>query len=116
MKGPALLRTADTSQVLGKCLDIYAAGTANGTTVELYGCNGTGAQDWVPQSNGSLVTPNSGKCLDDASPRTQRDHIPGSPAHAKLRDRISPSHPLEDPCRSEDGFYAQLSSLARRSG
>ena len=55
----------DTLQVLGKCLDVYAAGTANGTTVDLYSCNGTGAQDWVPQSNGSLVNPNSGKCLDD---------------------------------------------------
>jgi len=25
----------------------------------------TGAQTWIPQSNGSLVNPNSGKCLDD---------------------------------------------------
>ncbi|HUD36433.1 MAG TPA: ricin-type beta-trefoil lectin domain protein [Streptosporangiaceae bacterium] len=55
----------DTLEVLGKCLDVYAAGTANGTTVDLYSCNGTGAQTWVAQSNGSLVNPNSGKCLDD---------------------------------------------------
>jgi hypothetical protein len=55
----------DTLEVLGKCLDVDGAGTANGTTVDLYDCNGTGAQDWVPQSNGSLVNPNSGKCLDD---------------------------------------------------
>jgi Ricin-type beta-trefoil lectin domain/Glycosyl hydrolases family 18 len=55
-----------TLEVLGKCLDVDAAGTANGTTVDLYGCNGTGAQTWVPQSNGSLVNPNSGKCLDDS--------------------------------------------------
>src|SRR5580658_1386608 len=54
-----------TLEVLGKCLDVYAAGTANGTTVDLYTCNGTGAQTWIPQSNGSLVNPNSGKCLDD---------------------------------------------------
>jgi Ricin-type beta-trefoil lectin domain/Glycosyl hydrolases family 16 len=59
------VETNDTLEVLGKCLDVDAAGTANGTTVDLYTCNGTGAQDWVPQSNGSLVNPNSGKCLDD---------------------------------------------------
>ena len=54
-----------TLQVLGKCLDVAGAGTANGTTVDLYACNGTGAQSWVHQSNGELVNPNSGKCLDD---------------------------------------------------
>ena len=54
-----------TVQVLGMCLDVDAAGTANGTLVDLYTCNGTGAQTWIPQSNGSLVNPNSGKCLDD---------------------------------------------------
>jgi chitinase len=57
--------SGNTLQVLGKCLDVYAAGTANGTTVDLYDCNGTGAQVWVPQSNGSLLNPESGKCLDD---------------------------------------------------
>ncbi len=56
---------SDTLQVLGMCLDVNAAGTANGTLVDLYTCNGTGAQVWEPQSNGELVNPNSGKCLDD---------------------------------------------------
>ena len=42
-----------------------AAGTANGTLVDLYTCNGTGAQQWQAQSNGELVNPESGKCLDD---------------------------------------------------
>ncbi|HET6357958.1 RICIN domain-containing protein [Streptomyces sp.] len=27
-------------------------------------CNGTGAQNWVPQPNGTLVDPNSEKCPD----------------------------------------------------
>ena len=27
-------------------MDVTAAGTANGTKVQLYDCNGTGAQDW----------------------------------------------------------------------
>ena len=47
------------------CLDVNAAGTANGTLVDLYTCNGTAAQVWQPQSNGELINPNSGKCLDD---------------------------------------------------
>jgi len=57
--------SGNTLQVLGKCLDVDAAGTANGTTVDLYTCNGTGAQVWEPQSDGALLNPESGKCLDD---------------------------------------------------
>jgi beta-glucosidase len=57
--------SGSTLQVLGKCLDVDGAGTANGTTVDLYDCNGTVAQVWQPQSDGALVNPNSGKCLDD---------------------------------------------------
>ena len=57
--------SGNTLQVLGMCLDVDAAGTANGTTVDLYTCNGTGAQVWEPQSNGTLLNPESGKCLDD---------------------------------------------------
>ena len=57
--------SGNTLQVLGSCLDVDAAGTANGTTVDLYTCNGTGAQVWEPQSNGELLNPESGKCLDD---------------------------------------------------
>ncbi len=57
--------SGNTLQVLGMCLDVAGAGTANGTLVDLYTCNGTGAQVWQPQSNGELVNPNSGKCLDD---------------------------------------------------
>jgi chitinase len=57
--------SGNTLQVLGKCLDVDAAGQTNGTTVDLYTCNGTGAQVWEPQSDGALLNPNSGKCLDD---------------------------------------------------
>jgi chitinase len=57
--------SGNTLQVLGGCLDIDAAGTTNGTTVDYYPCNGTVAQVWIPQSNGELLNPNSGKCLDD---------------------------------------------------
>ena len=33
-----------TVRALGKCLDVAAAGTANGAKVQLYDCNGTGAR------------------------------------------------------------------------
>lgn len=38
---------------------------ANFTKVELWQCNGVGGQQWIPQSNGSLLNPQLGRCLDD---------------------------------------------------
>ena len=57
--------TPGTGPIVGlanKCLDVDNAGTADGTKVQLYTCNGGNAQRWT-------VTPNStikalGKCLD----------------------------------------------------
>ena len=49
----------------GKCPDVTGGGTANGTLVDLYICNGTGAQVWQPQSGGAVVNPQPGSCLDD---------------------------------------------------
>jgi chitinase len=46
----------------GKCVDVAAANTANGTAVQLYDCNGTAAQNWTVASNGSLQA--LGKCMD----------------------------------------------------
>jgi hypothetical protein len=53
-----------TLRVQGKCLDIAGGGTANGTKVQLYDCNSTGAQVWIPQSNGAYLNPASNRCLD----------------------------------------------------
>ncbi|MEU1630579.1 ricin-type beta-trefoil lectin domain protein [Streptomyces sp. NPDC020096] len=55
----------DTIRAFGKCLGVRDGGTTNSTQVQLYDCNGTGAQTWVSQSNGSLLNPQSGRCLDD---------------------------------------------------
>jgi hypothetical protein len=44
------------------------AGTVNDTTVDLYFCNGSGAQQWEPQADGELVNPESGRCLTDPGP------------------------------------------------
>jgi type 1 glutamine amidotransferase len=59
--GPTV-RTGPVTGLAGKCLDVRGAATADGTQVQLYTCNGTGAQTWT-------VTPNStvkalSKCLD----------------------------------------------------
>jgi chitinase len=67
--------SGNTLQVLGSCLDVDAAGTANGTAVDLYTCNGTGAQVWEPQSNGELLNPESGKCLDDTGYGGSGTHV-----------------------------------------
>jgi hypothetical protein len=53
----------------GKCVDIASAGTANATAVQLYTCNGTGAQQWT-LTGSTLVNPASGRCLDVASAGT----------------------------------------------
>ncbi|MFF1446057.1 ricin-type beta-trefoil lectin domain protein [Streptomyces sp. NPDC058295] len=46
----------------GRCLDVAGGATANGTTVQLYDCNGSAAQRWTVQPDGSLQA--LGKCLD----------------------------------------------------
>ncbi|WP_307853746.1 family 16 glycosylhydrolase [Streptomyces tagetis] len=49
----------------GKCVDVAAANSANGTPVQLYDCNGTAAQQWAVGSDGTIRA--LGKCLDVAS-------------------------------------------------
>ncbi|WP_152393339.1 RICIN domain-containing protein [Paenibacillus guangzhouensis] len=52
----------------GKALDIFAAGTSDGTNVQIYTDNNSAAQKWriSTNSDGSfkLINPNSGKALD----------------------------------------------------
>ncbi|WP_352300596.1 RICIN domain-containing protein [Kineosporia sp. NBRC 101731] len=46
-------------------MDVRNAGKSNGTAVQAYDCNGTGAQTWVySTTNKSLRNPNSNRCLD----------------------------------------------------
>jgi PKD repeat protein len=47
----------------GKCVDISGAGTADGTKIQLWTCNGTGAQQWT--RTGSTLSA-LGKCMDVA--------------------------------------------------
>ncbi|MFF4037738.1 ricin-type beta-trefoil lectin domain protein [Streptomyces sp. NPDC001816] len=46
----------------GKCVDVAGANSANGTPVQLYDCNGTGAQQWTVGSDGTIRA--LGRCLD----------------------------------------------------
>ncbi|MHA6765161.1 arabinofuranosidase catalytic domain-containing protein [Streptacidiphilus sp. PAMC 29251] len=57
-------------ETLGRCLDIIGNGTAQGTQVELWDCNGVGGQKWVQQADGSLLNPQSGRCLDSPNGAT----------------------------------------------
>jgi chitinase len=51
----------------GKCVDVAAASSANGTAVQLYTCNGTGAQQWSHVGNTFRAL---GKCMDVTSAGT----------------------------------------------
>ena len=46
----------------GLCLDDRSASTTPGNPVQVYTCNGTNAQSWTVESNGTLQT--LGECLD----------------------------------------------------
>ncbi|MFF6888023.1 ThuA domain-containing protein [Streptomyces sp. NPDC012421] len=55
-------RTGEVKGVNGKCLDIDNSQTADGTKVQLWTCNGTGAQRWTVGTDGTVKA--LGKCLD----------------------------------------------------
>ncbi|WP_250213071.1 glycosyl hydrolase [Acrocarpospora catenulata] len=55
-------RTGPITGVGGKCVDVAGAGTANGTAVGLYDCNGTAAQRWTIGTDGTIRA--LGKCMD----------------------------------------------------
>jgi lysophospholipase L1-like esterase len=50
------------SGIAGKCLDVNTGSNVNGTQVQLWSCNGTVAQSWTANADGTLRA--LGKCLD----------------------------------------------------
>jgi beta-glucosidase len=50
------------------CVDVRSANNANGTPVQIYSCNGTGAQAWTVGTDGTVQA--LGKCMDVASAGT----------------------------------------------
>src|SRR5882757_7207171 len=53
---------------LGKCLDVSGGSTANGAKIQLWDCNGTGAQQWAANAAQDIVNPQANKCLDATGP------------------------------------------------
>jgi hypothetical protein len=60
--------TGPITGLAGKCVDVASSNTANGTHIQLWDCNGTGAQQWTVNTNGSLSA--LGKCMDVTSSGT----------------------------------------------
>jgi hypothetical protein len=54
--------TGQITGIAGKCVDVAAANSANGTAVQLYACNGTTAQQWTVGADDSIKA--LGKCLN----------------------------------------------------
>jgi hypothetical protein len=61
--------TGPITGIAGKCIDVAGAGTANATAVQIFTCNGTGAQQWTLSGN-TLVNATSNRCLDVAAAST----------------------------------------------
>ncbi|TXS32913.1 DUF1080 domain-containing protein [Streptomyces sp. adm13(2018)] len=55
-------RTGEVKGVNGKCLDVDNSQSADGTRIQLWTCNGTGAQKWTTGTDGTVKA--LGKCLD----------------------------------------------------
>ena len=55
-------RAGEVKGIGVKCVDLDNAGTADGTKVQLWTCNGTNAQQWALPGDGTLRA--FGKCLD----------------------------------------------------
>ncbi|MFB6549455.1 glycoside hydrolase family 76 protein [Streptomyces sp. NPDC056405] len=55
-------RSGAVKGVNGKCLDVNGGATADGTQVQLWNCNGTGAQNWTLPGDSTFRA--LGKCLD----------------------------------------------------
>jgi glucosylceramidase len=61
-QGGGAAPTGSITGIAGKCVDLAGGGTANGTAVQLFDCNGTNAQRWTVAADGSLKA--LGKCMD----------------------------------------------------
>jgi hypothetical protein len=60
--------TGPITGIGGKCVDVAGANPANGTAVQLYDCNGSGAQRWTVGADGTIRA--LGKCLDVSASST----------------------------------------------
>ena len=61
------VRSDGRLEVLGKCMTVSGDGAADGTSIVLYDCGTAGSQVWRPQTNGTLLNPVFGRCLNAPS-------------------------------------------------
>ena len=62
----------------GQCLDVKNSGKANGTQIDTYKCNSSGAQSWMFDWAGDhyrLKNPSSGRCLDVPNGGSMQDGV-----------------------------------------
>ncbi|MDY0811275.1 ricin-type beta-trefoil lectin domain protein [Kitasatospora purpeofusca] len=80
--------TDGSVHVLGKCLDVTDALTESGSPVNLWDCNNSPAQKWVAGPHlGTLVNPNSGRCLDAPGTAGPGAHLVIADCHDGASDR-----------------------------
>ncbi|KAA2252120.1 glycoside hydrolase family 92 protein [Solihabitans fulvus] len=60
--GPNPPRTGPVTGLASKCVDVSNSGTTNGTKIQLWTCNSSGAQSWTVSGDGTLRA--LGKCVD----------------------------------------------------
>lgn len=54
----------------GKCLSVTGGATADGSTADIFTCNGSASENWTVAASGAIVGGPSGKCLEVASSST----------------------------------------------
>ncbi len=93
----------------GLCLDDRSASTANFNPVQVYTCNGTNAQNWTVESNGTLQV--LGGCLDVAGAGTANgtkvDYYPCNGTVAQVWQHQSNGelvNPNSGKCLDDTGF------------
>jgi hypothetical protein len=59
-----------TLRIFGSCLVTSDAGTADGTLIVLWSCEGEASQFWTERADGTFVNKTSGTCLDDPNSST----------------------------------------------
>jgi type 1 glutamine amidotransferase len=65
--GPPPVTSGPVKGLAGKCLDVSGAASADGTKIQLWTCNGSGAQNWTRTGQTFRAL---GKCLDVAGGAT----------------------------------------------
>ncbi|MFJ8438347.1 ricin-type beta-trefoil lectin domain protein [Kitasatospora griseola] len=94
-KGLSAWRADGTVRQAGLCLDVANNGTANGSVIELWDCNGGANQQWIPRANGSLYNPVSGRCVDlPWGNRVVNNAMTLFDCHGGTNQSWSPLHPL----------------------